>query len=154
MNPCTVQQFEKFPDSSDIIFTSHRIWRRFYRTVDNSRLYERTSAEFKAVQEELLTFRWTENTSPVVLMLGELNVTTFPKSRNGMISIQMPGPRMYQKRPKSWLVIDSVDISIPESRHSVVPSREGLSKSNAGACCPNGSGMEFDGCTEQLAIRE
>ena len=111
-NPCTRQQFEKFPLSSGKFFTSDRIWRRFRRTVHDPKPYEKTSHEFQAVQEELHDFLWAENRSPVVLILGERNVTSFPKTRKNCIGITIPGPKMYRQSPKLWLLLNPADSSI------------------------------------------
>ena len=51
-NGCTRQQFEKFPESTGLIFISDRIWRRFKQTDTDPRAYQKTSNEFRDIHEK------------------------------------------------------------------------------------------------------
>ena len=108
-NACTRQQFEKFPASEGQIFTSDRIWRRFRRTVDDPKPYDRTSRELQLIHEEFHRFLWTVNKSPVVLLLGEKNVTSFPNETTNCIAVRIPGPKLYTKKATLWLMLNEDD---------------------------------------------
>ena len=95
--------FDRTPSSSVEHVHLDPILKRFRRTVDDPEPYERTSQGFQIVQEELHSYLWTINKSPMVLLLGEKNVTSFPSQR---IAVRIPG---LKRKPKLWLMLYTSD---------------------------------------------
>ena len=113
MHSTTIREIPPFAHK---IFTSDRIWRRFQRTKDDPKPYERTSPEFQAVHKEFIDFLWEENQSPVELLLGHDNVTSFPSpivtTKKKIVAVTMPGPKLYKRKPTLWLIFNTANKSI------------------------------------------
>lgn len=118
-NPYIRQQFARSPGFGTRIFTSDLFWRRFNRTKENPKPYLQTSREWQAIQQEWNDFLWEENEFPVVLLIGELNITRFPKGRKNLVSVRIPGPSIYKESPRLWLMLDESQTSI---QRIVIPS--------------------------------